>query len=107
MPTDSSDHPLSCQKKKFVALNRRTMMRCPASMLAMRRMVSVAGRRMNVDRISMGTTRRWSAGGRLGITTLDLRSEERRVGKECMGRGGWEPWRKKRLYDENTKKMKM
>ena len=66
---DRAVHPFSCQKKKFVAEKRRTRMMCPARKFAMRRIARVTGRRMNVEKNSIGTTSKCSSGGKFGITT--------------------------------------
>ena len=66
---DKAVQPLNCQKKKFVAENSSTKMMCPTSMFAIRRTVKVAGRKMNVERISSGMTKICNGNGRFGITT--------------------------------------
>ena len=56
VPPAATVQPLICQKKKFVALNSMTRMMCPANIFAIRRIVSVTGRRTNVENASIGAT---------------------------------------------------
>ena len=69
---DNTVQPLNCQKKKSVAAKIRARIRCPDSIFAIRRIVRVTGRRMNVEMNSIGTTMMCIAAGIFGITTEDF-----------------------------------
>src|SRR5690625_121214 len=65
--------PVAWKKRKCVAPKASTSSRCPATMLANNRMVSVAGRRMKVERNSIGVKMMYSTGGTPAGNSADLK----------------------------------